>query len=113
MQERKQNGHSSLIWALIKMNESRWKGNFIKFSMEQYFGICSVLYTGENPRKKRQQQHDENKIVEMRTTTTKRSLDNASIGPHDMKFRSLEKNKYSKSIGKRRHKLATSDARRC
>jgi hypothetical protein len=40
--------------------------------------------------KKRQQQHDENKIVEMRTTITKRSLGNASIGPHEMKFRSLE-----------------------
>jgi hypothetical protein len=34
--------------------------------------------------------HDENKIVEMRTTTMKRSLGNASIGPHEMKFRSLE-----------------------
>jgi hypothetical protein len=32
--------------------------------------------------KKRQQQHDENKIVEMRMTTTKRSLGNASIRPH-------------------------------
>jgi hypothetical protein len=64
--------------------------------------------------KKRKQQHDENKIVEMRTTTTtKRSLGNASIGPHETKFRSLEQNKYSKSIGKRRNKLATSDARRC
>jgi hypothetical protein len=57
--------------------------------------------------------HDENKIVEMRTTTTKRSLGNASIGPHEIKFRSLEQNKDSKSIGKIRHKLATSDARRC
>jgi hypothetical protein len=63
--------------------------------------------------KKRQQQHDENNIVEMRTTTTKRSLGNASIGSHEMKFRSLEQNKDSKSIGKIRHKLATSDARRC
>jgi hypothetical protein len=63
--------------------------------------------------KKRQQQHDENKIVEMRTTTTKMSLDNASIGPNEMKFRSLEQNKDPKSIGKRRHKLGTSDARRC
>jgi hypothetical protein len=62
--------------------------------------------------KKRQQQHDENKIVEMRMTT-KRSLGNASIRPHEMKFRSLEQTKDSKSIGKRRHKLATSDARRC
>jgi hypothetical protein len=63
--------------------------------------------------KKRKQQHDENKIVEMRTTTMKRSLGNASIGPHEMKFRSLEQNKDFKRIGKRRHKLATSDARRC
>jgi hypothetical protein len=64
-------------------------------------------------RKKRQRQHDENKIVEMRTTTTKRSLGNVSIRPREMKFRSLEQNKDSKSIGKRRHKLATSDIRRC
>jgi hypothetical protein len=63
--------------------------------------------------KKRKQQHDENKIVEMRTTPSKRSLGNASIGPYEMKFRSLEQNKDPKSIGKRRHKLATSDARRC
>jgi hypothetical protein len=57
--------------------------------------------------------HDENKIVEMRTTTMKRSMGNTYIGPHEMKFRSLEQKKDSKSIGKRRHKLATSDARRC
>jgi hypothetical protein len=63
--------------------------------------------------KERQQQHDENKIVDMRTTTTKRSLGKASIRSHKMKFRSLEENKYPKSIGKIRHKLATSDARRC
>jgi hypothetical protein len=53
--------------------------------------------------KKRQQQHDENKIMEMRTTTTKRSLGNASIRPHEMKLRSLKQNKDPKSIGKRRH----------
>jgi hypothetical protein len=63
--------------------------------------------------KKRQQQHNENKIVEIRTTITKRSLGNASIRPHEMKFRSLEQNKDPKSIYKRRHKLATSEARRC
>jgi hypothetical protein len=63
--------------------------------------------------KKRQQQHDGNKIVEMTTTTTKRNLGNASIRAHEMKFRSLEQNKDPKSIGKRRHMLATSDARRC
>jgi hypothetical protein len=63
--------------------------------------------------KKRQQQHDENKIVEMRTTTTNRRWGNASIGPHEMKLRNLEQNKDSKGIGKRRHKLATSDTRRC
>jgi hypothetical protein len=70
------------------------------------------MYTGEIYEKEAAA-HDENKIVEMRTTTTKRSLGNASIGPREMKFRSLEKNKASKSIGKRRHKLATSDDRRC
>jgi hypothetical protein len=63
--------------------------------------------------KKRQQQHDDNKIVEMRTTTTKRSLGNASIKPHKMKFRILEQIKDPKSIGKIRHKLAISYARRC
>jgi hypothetical protein len=73
--------------------------------------FCYV-HRGEST-KKRQQQHDENKIVEMRTTTTKRSLGNASIGPHEMKFRSLDQNKDSKIIGKRRYKLATSNARRC
>jgi hypothetical protein len=26
---------------------TRWKGNFIKFAIEQYFGICFVMYTGE------------------------------------------------------------------
>jgi hypothetical protein len=52
--------------------------------------------------KKRQQQHDQNKIVEMRTTTTKRSLGNASIGPHEMKFRSLEQKKDPKRIGKKK-----------
>jgi hypothetical protein len=62
--------------------------------------------------KRRQQQHNENKIVEMRTTT-KMSLGNASIRLYEMKFRSLAQNKNPKSIGKRRHKLATSDARRC
>jgi hypothetical protein len=57
-------------------------------------------YVQGKSRKRRQQQHDENKIVEMRTTTTKRSLGNASIRPHEMKFRSLEQNKDPRSIGK-------------
>jgi hypothetical protein len=70
------------------------------------------MYTGEI-HEKEAAAHNENKIVKMRTTTTKKSLSNTSIGPHEMKFRTLEQNKYSKSIGKRRHKLATSDARRC
>jgi hypothetical protein len=50
--------------------------------------------------KKRQQQHDENKIVEMRTATTKRSLGNTSIGPHEMKFRSLVKTKTPRALAK-------------
>ena len=50
--------------------------------------------------RKRQQQRDENKRVEMRTTTTKRSLGNAFIRPHVKKFRSLEQNKDPWIIGK-------------
>jgi hypothetical protein len=49
----------------------------------------------------------------MRMMITKRSLGDTSIGPQEKKFRSLEQNKDTKSIGKRRHKLATSDRRRC
>jgi hypothetical protein len=51
------------------------------------------MYIVENPRKKSQQKHDENKIVLMRTTTTKRSLGNASFRPHEMKFKSSEQKK--------------------
>jgi hypothetical protein len=29
-----------------------WKVNFIKFSIEKYFGICSIIYIGENPRRR-------------------------------------------------------------
>jgi hypothetical protein len=36
----------------LKWMSTCWKGNFTKFSMEQYFCICSIMYTGENPRKK-------------------------------------------------------------
>jgi hypothetical protein len=70
------------------------------------------MYTGEI-HEKEAAAHGENKIVEMRTTTTKMSLGNASIRPHGMKFRSLEQNKDPNIIGKRRHKLAISNARRC
>jgi hypothetical protein len=80
--------------------------------MEKYF-VYVLLCTQGKIHKKEAAAHDENKIVKMRMTTTKRSLGNASIRPHEMKFRSLEQNNDSKRIGKRRHKLATSDARRC
>jgi hypothetical protein len=70
------------------------------------------MYTGEI-HEKEAATHGENKIVKMRTTTTKMSLGNASIRLYEMKFRSLAQNKNPKSIGKRRHKLATSNARRC
>jgi hypothetical protein len=36
----------------LRWMSTRWKGNFIKFSMEQYFCICSVIYTGENLQKR-------------------------------------------------------------
>jgi hypothetical protein len=96
----------------LRWTSTRWKGNFINFSTEQYF-LYVLLCTQGKIHEKEAAAHNENKIVEMRTTTTKRSLGNASIGPHEMKFRSLEKNKDYKSIGKRRHKLSTSDTRRC
>jgi hypothetical protein len=50
--------------------------------------------------KKRQQQHEENKIVEMRTTTTKRSLGNASIGPHKMNSEVWNKTNTPRALAK-------------
>jgi hypothetical protein len=49
--------------------------------------------------RKMQQQREENKRVEMRMTTMKRSLGNASTRPHMKKFRGLEQNKGPWSIG--------------
>ena len=43
-----------------------WKGNFINFLIELYFGICSILDTGENPRRRGEEQRDENKVKEIR-----------------------------------------------
>jgi hypothetical protein len=40
----KQKGNLRLRWM-----STLWKGNFIKFSIELYFGICYVLYAGVNP----------------------------------------------------------------
>jgi hypothetical protein len=59
--------------------------------------FCYV-YRG-NP-KKRQLQYVENKMAKVRTTTTKRSLWNASIRPLMKKFRGFEQNKGPWSIGK-------------
>jgi hypothetical protein len=57
---------------------THWKGNFINFSIELYFDICSVL---DRVRciKKRQQGDDENKKEEMVMTTLKRRATNDSI----------------------------------
>jgi hypothetical protein len=57
------------------------------------------MYTGGNL-KKRQLKYDENKMAEVRTTTTKKSLGNASMRPLMKKFRGLEQNKDPWSIGK-------------
>jgi hypothetical protein len=57
---------------------TRWKDNFIKFSIELYFDICSVLDRGKSM-KKRQQGDDENKKKEMVMTTLKRGATNDSI----------------------------------
>jgi len=51
-----------------------WKGNFINFSIELYFGICSILNAGENPRRRGEEQRNENKVKEIRMPTMKRSL---------------------------------------
>jgi hypothetical protein len=40
------NSHNSLIWTPIKMMSTSWKVNFINISIELYFGIYSVMYTG-------------------------------------------------------------------
>jgi hypothetical protein len=55
-----------------------WKGNFIKFSIELYFDICSVLYRGEI-HEKETARDDENKKEETVMTTLKRRATNDSI----------------------------------
>jgi hypothetical protein len=55
---------------------TRWKDNFINFSIELYFGICSVLY-GKST-KKRQQQGDHDKMEEMDMVSIKRRWGNGS-----------------------------------
>jgi hypothetical protein len=57
---------------------TRWKGNFINFSIELYLDICSVLDRGESM-KKIQQGDDEKKKEEMVMTTLKRRATNDSI----------------------------------
>jgi hypothetical protein len=40
----------ALLFGLrLRRMSTRWKGNFINFSIELYFGICSVLGAGVNP----------------------------------------------------------------
>jgi hypothetical protein len=36
----------------LRRMSTRWKGNFINFSIELYFGICYVLDAGVNPRRR-------------------------------------------------------------
>jgi hypothetical protein len=36
----------------LRRMSTRWKGNFINFLIELYFGICSVLDAGVNPRRR-------------------------------------------------------------
>jgi hypothetical protein len=36
----------------LRRMSTRWKGNFTNFSIELYFGICSVLDVGVNPRRR-------------------------------------------------------------
>jgi hypothetical protein len=57
---------------------TRWKGNFINFTIDLYFNIYSVLDRGKSI-KNRQQGDDENKKEEMVMTTLKRRATNDSI----------------------------------
>jgi hypothetical protein len=57
---------------------TRWKGNFINFSIELYFGICFVLHAGFESTKKSQQQGDDDKIEEMDMVSIKRRWGNGS-----------------------------------
>jgi hypothetical protein len=97
----------------LRWISTRWKGKFIKFWIELYFWYMFCYVYRGNSTWKRQQQCDENKRVEMRTTTMKRSLGNASTRPHMKKFRGLEQNQDPWSIGEWRQKLTTSNARNC
>jgi hypothetical protein len=75
-----------------------WKGYFINFSIELYFGICSVMYTGENPQgrgssnamRKESGDEDDNNKEEL----------GECFRPHTKNFKGLEQNKDPWSIGK-------------
>ena len=79
-----------------------WKDNFIKFSIELYFGICSILDTGENPRRRGEEQHDENKVKEIRMTNEE-ELGLWFHQAYMIEFRSSGQNKGPKDVGKGRH----------
>ena len=78
-QDKSKTGITPSFGLRLRWTTTRWNGNFINFSMDQYFGICSVDYTGENPQGRGRSNMMRNKIEEMRMTTTKRSLGNALI----------------------------------
>jgi hypothetical protein len=62
--------------------------------------------------RKRQQHHNENKRVEMRTTITKRILGNASTRPH-MNSEAWNKTKTPGSLANKDTSWRQSDARSC
>ena len=76
-----------------------WKGNFINFSIELYFGICSVECTGEilrrrgrsNAMRKDRKDDDDNNEEE---------LGRCFHQAYMIKFRSLEQRKNPNDIGK-------------
>ena len=85
-----------------------WKGNFIKFSIELYFGICSILDAGEIHEEEAgatrweqdREDDDDNNEGELG-----RCFHQAYV----IKFRSLEHRKNPNDIGKWRHKRSTFD----
>jgi hypothetical protein len=76
-----------------------WKGNFIKFSIDLYFDICSILDRGKST-KKTEQGDDENKKEEMAMTTLKRRRPLTPLSIHDQiqKFRRIGKSRKKRQI---------------
>ena len=80
-----------------------WKGNCINFSIELYFGICSILDAGENLRRRGKDQHDENKMKGDKDDNNEEELGLWFHQAYMIEFRSSGQNKGPTDVGKGRH----------